>query len=533
MLPFTKLFTFTLLGLIGLNQAAVVTQKWTLANRIISPDGYNRSAALVNGQYPGPLLKFNKGDTGLIQLNNHLTDPTMRRSTSIHWHGIFQHRNAEYVEVALILRTYKLNSSTETTDRHLSLNALLLHNDPHDPNKHLYDVDDDTTVITLSDWYHETALNLEKAWFAGAPEPVPDSGLINSAGRYVNGSLVPRTRINVQKGKRYRLRLSPPSKVKLKSGQFNVSIQNHRMTVIEADGIAVKPYVVDSLPILPAQRYSVVVSNPSILDIAVPNGMIAYSDSLQGSALNRQSSVLQPHEIIRTVSDLYVDYLSLVSISQKSCLVNGTDTFAVLHYAGASSGEPTTSQPLINPGAYGGSSPPDQLFNFTFGTNASNGDLWFINNIQYQPPKLPTLLNILTHANPTFGTNEHTLTLKPNATIEIAFIGGRGHPFHLHGHVFDIIQSADGGPPNYKNPPRRDTVSSGGTTVAPVRIRFRTDNPGPWFLHCHIEWHLEAGLAAVFAEDPSGIRSGPKSVRPDSQWAQLCNIYNKLPPALQ
>lgn len=29
----------------------------------------------------------------------------------------------------------------------------------------------------------------------------------------------------------------------------------------------------------------------------------------------------------------------------------------------------------------------------------------------------------------------------------------------------------------------------------------QTDNPGPWFLHCHIDWHLEAGFAIVFAED--------------------------------
>ena len=28
----------------------------------------------------------------------------------------------------------------------------------------------------------------------------------------------------------------------------------------------------------------------------------------------------------------------------------------------------------------------------------------------------------------------------------------------------------------------------------------QTDNPGPWFLHCHIDFHLEAGFAVVFAE---------------------------------
>lgn len=72
------------------------------------------------------------------------------------------------------------------------------------------------------------------AWFAGGPEPVPDSGLINGAGRFAGGPAVTRTRVNVTQGKRYRLRLVSLSAL----GFFNVSIQNHRMTVIEADGKA-------------------------------------------------------------------------------------------------------------------------------------------------------------------------------------------------------------------------------------------------------------------------------------------------------
>lgn len=58
------------------------------------------------------------------------------------------------------------------------------------------------------------------------------------------------------------------------------------------------------------------------------------------------------------------------------------------------------------------------------------------------------------------------------------------------GHAFSVIQSSSGGPPNYINPPRRDTALTSGSPAAPLRIRFRTDNPGPWFLHCHIDWHL-------------------------------------------
>jgi len=51
------------------------------------------------------------------------------------------------------------------------------------------------------------------------------------------------------------------------------------------------------------------------------------------------------------------------------------------------------------------------------------------------------------------------------------------------------------------NPTRRDTVMvpPGGS----VSIRFRADNPGVWLLHCHLEWHLESGLAAVMIEAPA------------------------------
>ena len=64
-------------------QGAHVTKDWTLAAANISPDGFTRSAALVNGGFPGPLLTANKGDSITVNVHNKLADPTMRRSTSI------------------------------------------------------------------------------------------------------------------------------------------------------------------------------------------------------------------------------------------------------------------------------------------------------------------------------------------------------------------------------------------------------------------------------------------------------------------
>ena len=80
---------------------------------------------------------------------------------------------------------------------------------------------------------------------------------------------------------------------------------------------------------------------------------------------------------------------------------------------------------------------------------------------------------------------------------------------------------------NYHNPIWRDVVSTGTpATNDNVTIRFRTDNPGPWFLHCHIDFHLNAGFAVVLAEDVPGTRVGdPVPV----EWEELCPIYDALP----
>src|SRR5882724_4626994 len=106
----TEGFSMSLLSsivvlLAGIATANAVSYNLNLAAKTIAPDGFSRSAALVNGQFPAPLLKASKGDSVSINVANHLADPTMRRSTSIvgrsylvliyclkpclqHWHGI-------------------------------------------------------------------------------------------------------------------------------------------------------------------------------------------------------------------------------------------------------------------------------------------------------------------------------------------------------------------------------------------------------------------------------------------------------------
>ena len=52
---------------------------------------------------------------------------------------------------------------------------------------------------------------------------------------------------------------------------------------------------------------------------------------------------------------------------------------------------------------------------------------------------------------------------------------------------------------------RRDVVLVYGNGYAV--IRFVADNPGVTLFHCHIEWHVEAGLTATFIEAPTELQA--------------------------
>ena len=86
------------------------------------------------------------------------------------------------------------------------------------------------------------------------------------------------------------------------------------------------------------------------------------------------------------------------------------------------------------------------------------------------------------------------------------------HPFHLHGHQFQIIEApaSDAGswPGNSTGgaaqPPKRDVVQVNANSYAV--LRFEATNPGVFLFHCHIEWHVEMGLTASIIEAPEKLR---------------------------
>lgn len=140
----------------------------------------------------------------------------------------------------------------------------------------------------------------------------------------------------------------------------------------------------------------------------------------------------------------------------------------------------------------------------------------FVNDVTYVSPKVPTLYSLLSTgpsaSNPAiYGVNTNVFMLAYNETIEIVLnnMDAGKHPWHLHGHDFQVVaRSADdaGDFAGFGNtslpaiPMRRDTL-----LVHPnghFAIRFRSNNPGIWLFHCHLEWHVDSGLIATIVEAP-------------------------------
>ncbi|KAI0714961.1 laccase [Earliella scabrosa] len=515
MARFQSLLTYITLSFAAVAYAAIgPVADLVVSNAAISPDGFVRDAIVVNGVFPSPLITGQKGDRFQLNVIDQMTNHTMLKTTSIHWHGFFQSGTnwadgPAFVNQCPIASGHSFLYDFQVPDQagtfwyhsHLStqycdgLRGPFVVFDPQDPNADLYDVDDESTVITLADWFHIAA--------RAGPRfpPGPDSTVINGKGRSIASPNAELAVINVEQGKRYRFRL-----VSLACDPNHVfSIDNHTMTIIETDAINTQPLTVDSIQLFAAQRYSfVLTANQPVNNYwirANPNiGTTGFAGGLNS---------------------------------------------AILRYAGAPPVEPTTPlvpsknpllesnlhplEPMPVPGGPGLGN-VDLALNMVFGFNAGRFSL---NGVSFDPPTVPVLLQILSGASkaqdllPAGGV----IPLPGNASIEIslpasASAPGAPHPFHLHGHAFAVVRSAGSTEYNFENPIFRDVATTGTPQAGDnVTIRFRTDNPGPWFLHCHIDPHLDAGFAVVFAEDIPDT----KLANPVPQaWSDLCPIYDAL-----
>jgi iron transport multicopper oxidase len=505
-----KLFFLSLLT--ALLSASVVHAKtvtydfnigWVNAN----PDGLaERQVVGINGQWPLPVIEVDKGDQLVVNMHNGLP----ANNASIHFHGMFQNGTNEMDGPVWVTQcpvgpggnfTYNFTVNQNGTYWYHShvdgqypdgyRGAFIV----HDKDAYFNDMYDEEFSITLSDWYHETTESIDPSFLSlynptGA-EPIPDSFLFNDT---LN------TKIAVKPNTTYMLRIM---NIGAFVGQF-FYIEDHNFTIIEVDGVYTEPAEAESLYIAVAQRYSILVTTKDTTEKNYGIVTIADADLLDfipsNLALNQTN---------------WLEYNASAEFAQ-----------ANIPYAESSDITPFDDFTLVPADHMDLLPDPDYEIEVTVSMNnlLNGANYAFFNNITYTHPKVPTLYTVMSSGDlatndAIYGEFTHTFVLQHNEVIQLVLNNNDGgsHPFHLHGHTFQVINRSpaydDDNPTSWDRnnhtafpatPMRRDTVVAqpNGNFV----LRFVADNPGVWFFHCHIEWHLHQGLALTLVEAPLQIQ---------------------------
>ncbi|MCB9779109.1 MAG: multicopper oxidase family protein [Alphaproteobacteria bacterium] len=129
--------------------------------------------------------------------------------------------------------------------------------------------------------------------------------------------------------------------------------------------------------------------------------------------------------------------------------------------------------PLSFPGGAVADDPGQTDALYVFSGDTGTGQ-WFINGEQFPDVTI------------------ESLDPGQDAVIEVRNLSPTAHPFHMHGHRFEVL-SENGVPSSARR--IEDTLDIG--LYGTARLRFNADNEGEWMVHCHLLPHAEGGMMTV------------------------------------
>ncbi|XVE83196.1 hypothetical protein DITRI_Ditri16bG0068000 [Diplodiscus trichospermus] len=534
-------------------EARIRRYKWEVKYEYKSPDCFEKLVITINGQTPGPTIRAQKDDTIIVELNNSLST----ENVAIHWHGIRQigtpwFDGTEGVTQCPILpgTTFKYEFVVDRPGTYLyhahygmqreaGLYGSIIVGLPEGESEP-FTYDDDKNII-LNDWYHDSTLE-QAAGLSSIPfrwVGEPQSLLIHGRGRFNCSSLTTPGVCNatnpdcspfgliVVPGKTYRLRISSLTALSALSFQ----IEGHNMTVVEADGHYVEPFVVQNLFIYSGETYSVLVK----------------ADQDRGRNYWITSNVVVRNATTPPARGIFNYYPNHPRRSPPT-----------IPPAGPAWADPAPrlaqSQAIKARQGYIYPPPPlpDRVIVFLNTQNNITGEVrWSVNNVTFTLPHTPYLIALkqnLTHAfdqNPPpngydfvsydiyKGTDNKNATssngiyrLNFNSTVDIILqnardMNGRNnetHPWHLHGHDFWVLGYGEGKFDMFNDPKKYNLVNPIMKNTVPLHpygwtaLRFKANNPGAWAFHCHIESHFFMGMGVVFAEGIEKVGNLPSSI---------------------
>ena len=542
--------------------AAVKEYDLTIAEQTVNITGKPVERITVNGKFVAPLLEFEEGDEAVIRVHNKLKN----QDSSIHWHGLLlpgimdgvpgfnkfngiaPNKTYEYKFKVRQNGTYWYHSHSKGQEQDGLYGAFVIYPKDKTPLTAAEKTDRDYVVL-LSDFHNSTSdqitknLKKEADYYQNRRETVFDvmkqvkrDGLkatwqdrsmwnqmrmlktdmsdVTGYTFLMNGKTPQQNWTgNFKAGEKVRLRFINASAMSF----FDVRIPNLKMTVVSADGQPVKPVPVDEFRIGTAETYDVIVE-PKQAHYQIEAESIDRTGFSVGTLHDENTSPVKQIEMpkprprsLLTMEDMGMnhDMSSMKGMNHDMSSMKGMNHDMPMNSATVKAASDKNDNTVFG---WANASTPEgnkalqysdlQSLDPQKDTRAAEREIeirlggnmeryiWTINGKKFN------------EADP--------LVVKYGERIRLKFVNDSmmAHPMHLHGMFMQLENGQD--PSNMPN--KHTVIVPPGKTITTL---LTADELGEWAIHCHLLYHMSAGmmnkLIVAQVEDGNSTKTVPQS----------------------
>ena len=555
-----KISTLLLLITITANAQKVVRYDLHVRDSIVNFSGKEKRAIAVNGQIPMPTLTFTEGDIAEIHVYNHLDE-----GTSLHWHGLYLPNKEDGVPYLTqmpiepgtehVYRFPIIQSGTHWYHSHFGLQeqigmygSLILKKKADDPTFRKGIDDVPQVPIILSEWTDYKPENVHRMlhnasdWFAIKKGTTQSYAEALKAGHFktkltnewkrmlamdVSDVYYDKFLINGQNesqlsqfkaGDKVRLRISNGGA----SSYFWLKYAGGKMTVVANDGNDVEPIEVDRLIIGVSETYDVIVTipaeNTSYEFLATPEDRTKSTSIYIGEGIKQLTTPMPK-----------LKYFEGMKMMNNMMNMDGTMDDMGMDMSLQKMDMNTVMYPEISESAMKMDEDKD-MDHSKHSMSSTKSDIVTLNYSMLKSPTKTTLpkdapirelrfeltgnMNryVWSMDNVVLSETDKILIKKgENVRITLYNNSMMRHPMHLHGHDFRVLNGQG------EFAPLKNVLD-----IMPMEtdvIEFEANADGDWFFHCHILYHMMAGMNRVFSYEDS---------KPNPYLPNKAEAYKKL-----
>jgi len=521
---------------------------------IVNFTGKNRRAIAINGKLQAPTLYFTEGDTAEIYLHNML-----KENTGLHWHGVILPNEQDGVpnlttkpvkpgETHLYKFRISQNGtywyhSHEALQEQIGMNGILVFKKREGEPKTEYNAE---IPVLLGDWSDDDPMQIARRlhmantdWYAVKKNAVQSYWEAIKSGNLGTKALNEWKRmeamdvsdvyydkflINGTPSSDYS-NLKPGDKVRLRvanggsSTYFWLNYGGGKIKVVGNDGNDVVPTEVDRLIVGVSETYDIEVTipeNKSFEFRATSEDRIGHASLWLGSGEKVEAPNL-PRLMLFEGMKMMNGMMEMSGNMKPMTMTMGNQMMDMneVMYPELSENQRKTTAKHINE-MMGVKTKEDKKEDHSQHSGMDMGEEKTIKRLSYNILKSPektilptdsiremkfTLEGNMNHYLWTLDNKTVTETdkilIKKGEVLRIKMYNNSmmRHPMHLHGHDFRLINSKG------EYSPLKNVVDI--MPMETVTIEFAANQDGDWFFHCHILYHMMAGMGRIFSYENS------------------------------